>query len=161
MAHGEDYPAIEALGEELTLHHARSPIFNPYVRESDEASHAFIKGLLQDPEANAHWVGYDGGRAVGMNTFMQPFFLSPMTVPDRTIYLFLGVVAQDARQGGVGSAILSQGVTWARDAGYDHIALHFATANISGARFWQSSGFGPIEYGMRRRVDERIAWANK
>ena len=41
------------------------------------------------------------------------------------------------------------------------IALHFATPNLSGAKFWQSSGFEPVEYGMRRRVDERIAWANK
>lgn len=161
QASAEDLHAITALGEELTLHHARSPIFNPYVRESDDAHHNFIKGLLEDPDANAHWVAYEGGKAVGMNTFMQPFFLSPMTVPDRTIYLFLGIVTQDARQGGVGSAILSQGVQWAREKGYENVALHFATANLSGAKFWQSSGFKPIEYGMRRTIDERIAWANK
>lgn len=161
QAGAEDYPVVEKLGEELTLHHARAPIFSPYVRESDEASHGFIKGLLEDAEGNAHWIGYDNGKPIGMNTFMQPFFLSPMTVPDKTIYLFLGVVTQDARMGGVGSAILSEGVAWARDKGYKHIALHFATPNLSGAKFWQSSGFAPIEYGMRRRVDERIAWANK
>jgi GNAT superfamily N-acetyltransferase len=161
QASAEDYPVIEQLGEELTLHHARAPIFNPYIRESDEASHNFIKGLLDDADGNAHWIGYDNGKPLGMNTFMQPFFLSPMTVPDKTIYLFLGVVTQDARMGGVGSAILSQSVAWARDKGYQHIALHFATANLSGAKFWQSSGFAPIEYGMRRRVDERIAWANR
>jgi GNAT superfamily N-acetyltransferase len=161
QAIAEDYPVVERLGEELTLHHARSPIFNPFVRESDEAHHAFIKGLLEDAEGNAHWIGYENGKAVGMNTFMQPFFLSPMTVPDKTIYLFLGVVTQDARQGGIGSAILSQGVTWAREKGYQNVALHFATANLSGAKFWQSSGFKPVEFGMRRHIDERIAWANK
>ncbi len=161
QASGEDYPIIETLGEELTLHHAKSPIFNPFIRESDAASHTFTKGLLEDAEGNAHWIGYEGGRPVGMNTFMQPFFLSPMTVPEKTIYLFLGVVTGDARQGGVGSAILSQGVAWAREKGYDNVALHFATANLSGAKFWQSSGFKPIEYGMRRHIDERIAWANK
>lgn len=161
QASGEDYPVIEALGEELTLHHARSPIFNPFVRESDPASHEFIKGLLNDADANAHWVGYDNGRPLGMNTFMQPFFLSPMTVPEKTIYLFLGVVTGDARMGGVGSAILSQGVTWAREKGYHNVALHFATANLSGAKFWQSSGFKPVEFGMRRHIDERIAWANR
>jgi GNAT superfamily N-acetyltransferase len=117
--------------------------------------------LLDDADANAHWIGYDGGKPLGMNTFMPPFFLSPMTVPDKTIYLFLGVVTGEARMGGVGSAILSQGVTWAREKGYKHIALHFATPNLSGAKFWQSSGFAPVEYGMRRRVDERIAWANR
>jgi GNAT superfamily N-acetyltransferase len=119
------------------------------------------RGLLTQPDDNAHWVGYENGRPVGMNTFMPPAFLSPMALPDRTIYLFQGIVTQDARAGGVGSAILSKGVEWARGKGYDHIALHFATANVPGAKFWQSSGFAPVEYGMRRHIDERIAWANR
>ena len=161
QAAAEDYAEIERLAEQLTLHHTRSPIFNPYLRESDDANHGFVKGLLQDPKANAHWVAYENGRALGMNTFMQPFFLSPMTVPEKTIYLFLGVVDEDARQGGIGTAILSRGVQWARDEQYHHIALHFATANVSGAKFWQGQGFKPVDFGMRRRIDERIAWANR
>lgn len=161
QASGEDVEVIHQLSDELTLHHAKSPIFNPFIRESDAASLEFQKGLLQDPAANAHWVAYRDGRAVGMNTFMAPFFLSPMTAPDKTIYLYQGIVSHDERAGGVGSAILSKGVEWARAQGYENVALHFATANLSGARFWQSSGFQPIEYGMRRRVDERIAWANR
>jgi GNAT superfamily N-acetyltransferase len=92
---------------------------------------------------------------------MPPGFLSPMTVPDKTIYLFQGIVAKDARAGGVGTAILSKGVEWAREQGFEHVALHFATPNLSGAKFWQSSGFQPVEYGMRRRIDERVAWANR
>ncbi len=161
QAAAEDADVIFQLNEELTLHHARSPIFNPFIRESDPASHDFSRNLLNDPAANAHWVGYEDGRPVGMNTFMQPFFLNPMTVPDKTIYLFQGIVTQDARAGGVGTAILSKGVEWAREQGYEHVALHFASANLPGAKFWQSSGFRPVEHGMRRRIDERIAWANR
>lgn len=161
MAAAEDKDVIFKLSDELMLHHARSPIFNPLPRESDAAGHEMQMGLLADPEAHAHWVAYDGDTPVGMNTFMPPHFLSPMTVPDKTIYLFQGIVTQDARFGGVGSAILQRGVSWAREKGYDYIALHFATANLQGAKFWQSSGFAPVDYGMRRRVDERIAWANK
>jgi GNAT superfamily N-acetyltransferase len=161
QAGAEDAEVIFRLNEELTLHHARSPIFNPYIRESDGASHDFQRGLLQDPAANAHWVAYEDGRAIGMNTFMPPHFLSPMTVPEKTIYLFQGVVTQDARAAGVGTAILSKGAEWAREQGYQHIALHFASANLPGARFWQSSGFRPVEHTMRRHIDERIAWANR
>ena len=134
-----------ALNEELTLHHARSPIFNPYIRESDASSHDFQKNLLTDAATNAHWVGYENGKPVGMNTFMAPFFLSPMTVPEKTVYLFQGIVTQDARAGGVGTAILSKGVEWAREQGYEHVTLHFASANLSGAKFWQSSGFKPVD----------------
>jgi GNAT superfamily N-acetyltransferase len=160
-ASAEDAEVIFGLNEELTLHHARSPIFNPYIRESDPSSHDFQRNLLNEPAANAHWVAYENGRPVGMNTFMQPFFLSPMTVPEKTIYLFQGIVTKDVRAGGVGTAILSNSAEWARAQGYEHIALHFASANLSGAKFWQSSGFRPVEHGLRRRVDERIAWANK
>lgn len=160
-AGAEDAEVIFQLNYELMIHHARSPIFNPFIRESDDSSHDFQKNLLTDPAANAHWVAYEGGKPVGMNTFMQPFFLSPLTVPEKTIYLFQGVVSEDSRAGGVGTAILSRGVEWARDQGYEHVALHFASANLPGAKFWQSSGFRPIEHGMRRRIDDRIAWANK
>ena len=160
-AAAEDAKVVYDLSEELTLHHARTPIFNPYIRESDESAHQFNKDLLAEPEKNAHWVGYEGGKPVGMNTFMAPVFMSPMTIPEKTVYLFQGIVTQDARAGGVGTAILSKGVAWAREQGYEYVGLHFATSNLSGAKFWQSSGFKPVEYGMRRHIDERIAWANR
>ena len=161
QASSEDIDVIHQLSDELTLHHARSPIFNPFMREADLAGIEFQKGLLTEPAANAHWVAYEDGKAIGMNTFMKPFFLAPMTVPEKTVYLFQGIVTQDARAGGVGSAILAKGVEWAREQGYENIALHYATANVPGAKFWQSSNFKPIDVGLRRRVDDRIAWANK
>ena len=161
QAVAEDAEVVFQLNDELMLHHVRAPIFNPYMRESDAASHDFQKGLLAQPDANSHWVAYESGRPVAMNTFMQPFFLSPLTVPEKTIYLFQGIVTEDVRAGGVGTAVLSRGVEWAREQGYQHVALHFASANVQGAKFWQSSGFRPVEHGMRRHIDERIAWANR
>lgn len=158
-AAGEDAEVIFALNDELNAHHARAPIFWPVLRETLGSSHEFQRGLLDDPAANAHWVAFDGQRAIGMNTFMPPFWLSPMVTPEKTIYLYQGVVSADARRGGVGRAILAKGVDWAREQGYEHVALHFAAPNVAGARFWQSNGFAPIEYRMTRHIDERIAWA--
>ena len=161
QASAEDAEVIFKLSEELTLHHAKSPIFWPFLRETDDSSHEMQRGLLTDPQANAHWVAYEDGKPVGMNTFMPPAFLSPLMVPPKTVYLFQGIVTSDARTGGVGTAILSRGAEWAREQGYEYMTLHFAAPNLQGARFWQSSGFVPIEFGLRRRVDDRIAWANK
>jgi GNAT superfamily N-acetyltransferase len=160
QASTEDADVVYRLTEELNLHHARAPIYWPYLRETDPASHEMSLTLLNDP-ANAHWVAYEDGRPVGMNTFMPPAFLSAMTVPEKTVYLFQGIVTQDARAGGVGTALLSRAAAWAREQGYEHIGLHFASPNLQGANFWQSSGFRPMEFGIRRRVDERIAWANR
>ena len=50
---------------------------------------------------------------------------------------------------------------WAREQGYEHIGLHFAAPNLQGAKFWQSSGFKPVEFGIRRHIDERVAWADR
>ncbi len=161
QASAEDADVIFKLAEELTIHHARSPIYWPYLRETDESSHDMQRGLLTDPQANAHWVAYENGKPVGMNTFMPPAFLSPLMVPPKTIYLYQGIVTSDARTGGIGTAILSRGAEWAREQDYEYMTLHFAAPNLQGARFWQSSGFVPIEYGLRRRVDDRVAWANK
>ena len=154
----EDAAVVYALAEELNEHHARSPIYWPYIREADAASHELSLGLLGDP-GNAHWVAYEGGRPVGMNTFMAPAFLSLMTVPPKTVYLYQGIVTQDARAGGVGTALLARAAAWAREQGYEHMGLHFAAPNLQGAAFWQSSGFRPVEFGMRRHIDERVAWA--
>jgi len=161
QAAAEDEAIVFELNDELMLHHARPPIFQPFIRETVESEHEMQRGLLQQPDDNAHWVAYEDGRAVGMNTFMPPTFLSPLTLPEKTVYLFQGIVTKGARAAGVGSAILSRGVDWARDKGYEHVALHFMSANIPGAAFWQSSGFRPIEYRMQRHIDERIAWANR
>lgn len=161
QASAEDAAVIFSLNEELTIHHCKSPIFWPYLRETNDSSHEMQKGLLADPQANAHWVAYEDGKPIGMNTFMPPLFLSPLQVPPKTVYLYQGIVTAAARTGGVGTAILSRSAAWARERGYEHMTLHFAAPNLQGARFWLSSGFVPVEYGLRRRVDERIAWANK
>ncbi len=31
--------------------------------------------------------------------------------------------------------------------------------NHSGEPFWTANGFVPVEYGLERHIDERIAWA--
>jgi GNAT superfamily N-acetyltransferase len=158
-AGAEDASVVFALNDELNAHHARAPIFWPMLREPAESSHQFTRDLLADPKTNAHWVAYGDGKPLGMNTFMAPVWITPMLTPEKTIYLYQGIVSEEARRGGLGRTILARGIDWAREQGYQHVALHFASPNVSGARFWQSQGFAPIEHRMARHVDERIAWA--
>jgi GNAT superfamily N-acetyltransferase len=160
LAGAEDLSVLMALGDELLAHHAASPIYWPHLREPLPALEDFQRQLLEGPR-NACFVAYQGGKPVGMNTFMPPDWVAPMLRPDNTVYLYTGVVSGDARGGGVGKAILARGAEWAREEGYEHIALHYASPNISGARFWEGQGFRPIEYRLVRHIDERIAWAGK
>ena len=155
----EDLKVVMGLNDDLLHHHALSPIFWPHAAETSEALESNQRRHLEDP-GTAHVVAYQEGRAVGLNSFIPPDWIDRILRPNKTIYLYQGIVSPSARSGGVGKAILARGVEWAREQGYEHIALHYASPNISGARFWQSQGFEPLEYRLTRHIDERIAWAH-
>ena len=154
----EDIEIIEALNESLWQHHTISPIFAPHIQETQESRHEMTMRLLADP-ANAHFVAYRDGAPLGMLTFMAQGLFSPMLTPDACVYLFQGIVYPQTRGGGVGRALLSHAMDWAREQDHRWCALHFYAANISGASFWQENGFRPVEQRLHRRIDERIAWA--
>jgi GNAT superfamily N-acetyltransferase len=154
----EDIDVVMKLGDDLSRHHNASPIFLPYIPdETDAGFRGYTLELLAKPE-NAHWVAYRDGRPVGMQTFHEQDF-AEMARPERSVYLFIGVTAPEARGGGLGTAILRHAMEWARGEGYERCTLHFLSANIAAARFWLGSGFQPLTMQMVRHVDERLAWA--
>ncbi|HXF50229.1 MAG TPA: GNAT family N-acetyltransferase [Dehalococcoidia bacterium] len=158
VASTEDLDVVMGLVGELALHHALSPIFFPAVPEAQPAQREFQRNALADP-ANAHFIAYRDGRAVGMQTFLASGLLNPMCAPEGSVYLFQGIVSKGARFGGVGKALLARTMAWARDRGYRYCSLHYATANLEGAAFWTSQGFEPVSYRHCRRIDERVLWA--
>jgi GNAT superfamily N-acetyltransferase len=153
----EDIEVAVKLNDDLLRHHNASPMFVPYLPESFAAARAYQSELLAAP-AGAHWLAYQDGQPVAMQTFDEQNF-AEMARPENGIYLFQGITAPDARGGGVGSAVLHRAIEWARDAGYACITLHYLSPNVSGARFWQRSGFRPLTHTLVRRIDDRIAWA--
>lgn len=158
VASMEDLDVVMGLVAELTLHHALSPIFLPAVPEAQPAQREFQRNVQADP-ANAHFVAYRDGRALGMQTFLASGLLNPMCSPEGSVYLSQGIVSKEARFGGVGKALLARAMAWARDRGYRYCSLHYATANLEGAAFWTSQGFEPLSYRLCRRIDERVLWA--
>lgn len=158
QATSEDAEVVMQLEDANTRHHYSSPIFWPYLHETMAAARQYQESLLADP-ANAHFVAYKNGEPLGMNTFNPPDWVSPLIQGGRSIYLYQGVVVEKARGNGIGKALLARSMDWAREQGYEYCALHFASANASGASFWLGQGFVPAEYTMARRIDERIGWA--
>ena len=153
----EDIEVVVKLNDDLLRHHSASPTFAPYLPETFADARAYQSQLLGDP-TNAHWLAYQNGQPVAMQTFDGQNF-AELARPENGIYLFQGITTAEARGGGVGSAVLRRAIDWARDAGYACITLHYLSPNVSGARFWQRNGFRPIAYTLVRRIDERIAWA--
>lgn len=155
----EDLDVVVALSDSLFKFHSRSPIFWPFLPDPQAAARDTRKRLLEDPN-NAYFVAYQDGRPIAMQTYNVPGF-SPAIAPRyHNVYLWEGIVEQDARTGGIGTRLLAEGLNWAREQGHEWCTLHFASGNPSGGPFWLSHGFVPIEYTMSRHIDERIAWAN-
>jgi GNAT superfamily N-acetyltransferase len=159
QASPEDLGVVMGLNDALYAFHSESPIFWPFLEEPKAAEREYQRSILADP-SNAHFVAYEGGEPVGMQTFMRPGFTPEIVEQQGNVYLYQGIVEKGARSGGIGTALLSHSMEWARSEGLDKCTLHFASANPSGAPFWLGHGFAPVEYAMMRHVDERVAWAN-
>jgi ribosomal protein S18 acetylase RimI-like enzyme len=157
-ASAADFEDVMRLADGLARYHAGSPMFLPYPRETWPDARAYQERLLAEPN-NPHWLAYRDGAAVGMQTFHHPTVAEAQR-PDGATYLFQGFTMGGGRGAGVGSALLEHTMAWARESGFDWCTLHFLTANLLGARFWQRHGFRPLCYRLVRQVDERIAWAH-
>jgi len=157
-ASSEDIEVVLGLAHTLALHHLQSPMFWPILKTTRAAVREFTANSLADP-ANACFVAYQDGRPVGMQQFLVDGFTPRTVEPKHNIYLFEGVVELAVRSGGIGQALLSHSMKWARESGYERCTLHWASGNPEGAPFWLKHGFVPVEHAMSRRVDERIAWA--
>ncbi len=154
----EDIDVVVELAEVLNRWHWQAPMFWPVLHSTDAATREFNLGQLRSGDL-PYFIGYQDGTPAGMQTFLRPGFTPPVVARDGDVYLFEGVVSDEARGGGVGSALLRHSMDWARNAGYETCTLHFASGNPSGAPFWLGHGFVPVEHTMERRVDERVAWA--
>ena len=157
----EDVAVVADLARTLGLHHIGAPMFMywPVQPEHEPLARSFLGGLLDAPGDNPHFVAYEQGRPVGMTSFIRGGFVPPYVDGEKNVYLFMGIVDPDAQDGGVGRALLDHGMAWARGEGFERCTLHVLSANHSGAPFWFGNGFEPVEHGMERHIDERVAWA--
>ncbi len=153
----EDLDVVMPLVHGLGRHHSTSPIFLPFLPETLASWRSHQRELLEVP-TNAHLIAYRDGRALGIQTFNPPDYTA-MARPDRSTYLFEGFTEADERGGGVGTALLNHTMGWAREAGHELCTLHYMSANLSGARFWQRHGFRPLTHRLTRVIDPRVVWA--
>ncbi len=154
----EDIDDVIALAGVLNNHHWHSPMFWPILPETQDSARQFNLAALRSADM-PYFVAYQKGTPIAMQTFLKPGFTPPIVARENDVYLFEGVVSDDARGGGIGTAVLSHAMAWARDAGFQTCTLHFASANPTGGPFWLGHRFIPVEHTMERRIDGRIAWA--
>jgi GNAT superfamily N-acetyltransferase len=154
----EEIDDVMELAAALNDHHWQSPMFWPHLHETEPAAREYNLNALRSG-SEPYFVGYQDGVPVAMQTFLKPGFTPPIVAGARDVYLFEGVTIEAARGSGLGGALLRHAMEWARSTGLETCTLHFASGNPSGAPFWLGHGFEPVEFGMERRIDPRVAWA--
>lgn len=151
-------PEDVAVIGELTLanwrYHTGSPVFLPLLPELDEEIRKEALEMISN-SANSTWLAYRDGQAVGI-LIMIPS-REGMGIPTGCVNLDHGYTLAAARGSGVATGLLSEALSWARDAGYKYCELKFFSANVLGSHFWLGSGFRPLTYRLFRRIDDRGA----
>lgn len=93
-----------------------------------------------------------GGEIVG-HLLVGPSSDDAATVirDERTASIVGAFVRVEHRRAGVAETMLATAVAWARDGGYERIAVDFETANLLATRFW-TRYFRPVTYSLVRRL---------
>jgi len=149
----DDLDELVALSIELFMFHSRPPILRPALLGGFEPRADLQRNIESD--ASAVLVAHDDERLVGM---MQAEADARYA---RAVTIGMNIVAEHARSGGIGSAMLRALTVWALEREFEHCTVGWSSANLVSDAFYRSRGFKPIRYRLARRVDPRIAWANE
>lgn len=144
------------LVHEHSRYYPTSPLFMPLL--SFDGREHYVEWLQK--ENHSFWLALDNGEPVGY------FESSPSHPGARELIRDVGTcsicgayVKPDLRKGGVGAALLSRVIEWARDNGFTRCAVDYETHNIFGSRFWLKH-FSPVTASVIRTVDERVSWGH-
>jgi len=156
----EDVQVVVRMRLGLRRYNAAPPLLQPFVPPGEDELRLMEKNALEglkDPRA-VHLAAYVEREPRGLMTF-APLDLPEMQTLERGIHLHFAFVESDERAQGIGSAMLEQGLAWARERGYERCSVGWWSPNLIGARFWLSRGFKPLGFRLERRIDPRISWA--
>ena len=149
----EDVEQAMTLSHALQRHLFAAPIF---LHSVEKQGRTFHEQWLAD-SANVLWLACRGGEAVACMG-LEPSNPDACYVirDEKTASITSAFTTESERNRGIGTALLSHSLDWARSVGYDRCAVDFEPQNVPAVRFWLRH-FQPVCYSLIRHVDERVA----
>lgn len=147
-----DFITILNLFEEIDRRHReRLPdIFQ--APRGDPRERSYIDTLIRDPNSGV-LVAEIQGQVVGLlilETHRSADY--PILVPLTYAVVNTLVVAESARQKGVGSALMASAETWTRARGMDRVELNVFEFNTDAIRFYEGLGYTTLSRRMLKRL---------
>lgn len=152
----EDIDLFLPLVHEHSRYYPTAPLFMPLLG-LDGREH--YEEWLEKKD-HTFWLALDNGEPIGYfeSTPSHPG-ARELIIDPGTCSICGAFVKPGIRQSGVGAALLSHIIDWARENGYERCAVDYETHNIYGSRFWLKH-FTPVTASVMRKIDERVAWGN-
>jgi GNAT superfamily N-acetyltransferase len=75
---------------------------------------------------------------------------------EKTTSIVSAFTREEARGGGIATALLNRALDWGREQGYARCAVDWEPMNVLASRFWLRY-FQPVSYALERYIDERLA----
>jgi GNAT superfamily N-acetyltransferase len=120
-----------------------------WVPEDEEARRADWIETLEDPSC-AYWVAERAARPVAHATLYDA--VPGFATPEGAIHLASTAVDAEERRSGIGSALTSHVLRWARDQGAATMVTNWRITNLEASRFWPARGFRPTYHRLHRLV---------
>jgi GNAT superfamily N-acetyltransferase len=156
-----DRAAFVDLSPLISRQYVRAPIWTPLGPEIFADRRTNYAEVLADPSVTI-WLACRGDQILGFQLYFPIETRDDaLHLPDSCIDLNVGATVEFARGQGIGTLLTQRGLAEARAAGYDWCVADWRTTNLLAARFWPHRGFREVVYRLRRRIDERIAWAHR
>ena len=144
----KDIRTLSRLGKALETHLATSPTF--FIHSLGDF------GERLETAGEAVWLAEADGETAGFITMEPGNCCECEFLKDERTINIAGTFTEDSWRGrGVATALLNQGLAWAKQEGYERCTVDFETGNPLARRFW-SHWFQPVGYSLMRWVDERL-----
>ncbi len=152
VAQEKDFLAVEEIDGEHMRYYRGAPMF----LLKDDSPQAVRAGLLEHQDrGDALFVYRESGAPAAYLVAGPCLGASEGLVLRNTnsAQVLSAYARPEARGRGVGKALLSAAVEWARERGYERLFVEHETANLSASRFW-GRHFSPYLYFSMRYVED-------